>query len=114
MSFIQIENRAGPPIQSGDTRLVPISRALILHLPGSSGGLVWNRPTAVSVQMENGPEHVLPVQDVTRQTQIAILAAAMFGGLFMWLLTRMIKRSQPTENSLQEADGYILQEDDRT
>ena len=100
MSFIQIENRAGTPIQFGDTRLVPITRALILHLPGSSGGLIWNHPTAVTVQMENGPEHVLPIQDVTRQTQIAILAIVMFGSLFMWLLTRMIKRSQPSENSL--------------
>ncbi len=104
MSFIQFENRAGAPIQSGKTRLVPISRAMILNIPGASGGLVWNRPTAVAVQMEDGPEHVLAVQDVTRQAQIALLGAALIGSFFAWLLVRMFNHAKPAERIPEDAD----------
>ena len=38
--------------------MVPIARALIIRLPGSTGGLVWNRPVAVLVQ-EHGQERRL-------------------------------------------------------
>jgi hypothetical protein len=104
MSIIQFENRAGAPIQSGKTRIVPISRAMILNIPGFNGGLIWNHPAAVTVQMEEGPEHVLAVQDVTRQAQIAILGAALIGSFFAWLLFRMFSHSQPAESIPEDAE----------
>ena len=54
------------------------TRAWRVRLP--FGGLVWNRPAAVIVQQE-GAERRLPIHDVTRRCQVALLAAGL-----VWLL----------------------------
>lgn len=89
-SFFELENRVGAPIQLGEYRLLPISRALILRLPGMSGGIIWNRPVSVVVQSEGGIEQVLPVRDVTRQVQLALFVGAMFSVLALWSVRRKL------------------------
>jgi hypothetical protein len=61
------------PLTVGDVTVTPWARALVVRLP--RGGFVWNRPTAVTVQRA-GAERRLPVVDVTRLLQLALLALA--------------------------------------
>jgi hypothetical protein len=61
------------PVTLGDVTVTPRARALVVRLP--QGGLVWNRPTAVTVQQAGAIRH-LPVVDVTRLLQLGVLALA--------------------------------------
>ena len=74
-----------PPQIAGPARLALESRAWRARLP--SGGLVWNRPTAVIV-WQDGVERRLPIVDVTRRRQVALLAA----GLICLLLAQRLGR----------------------
>jgi hypothetical protein len=88
MQAIQIETQAGQSIQTGKLRLTPFARSVSLRLPGFPGGIIWNRPTAVLVQHENGDEQLLPVQDITRRQQLALLGAGLLGAVLVWLFWR--------------------------
>ena len=90
-SIIQTETKAGEPIQAGRVRAIPFSRVVRIQIPGLAGGVIWNRPTSVVVIDQDGEEQVFPVQDVTRQGQIAILAAGLLGSLLIWLALRQRK-----------------------
>ena len=57
----------------GDVTVTPRARALVVRLP--QGGFVWNRPTALTVQQAGAVRH-LPVVDLTRLLQLALLALA--------------------------------------
>ena len=85
MSILHIETQAGEPIQAGDLRITPFARSVSLRVPGFSGGLIWNRPSAVLVQSADGSEQVLPVHDTTRRQQLTILGAGLLAGLLIWL-----------------------------
>lgn len=89
--FLQIDTRAGDPIPVGDTTILPLARSLRLRLPGRWGGLIWNRPASVVVQTADGQEYTLPVRDVTRQVQFALIGGGLMGVIFVWLLTRRNK-----------------------
>jgi hypothetical protein len=56
-----------------DVTVTPRARALVVRLP--QGGLVWNRPTAVTVERA-GAKRRVPVVDVTRILQLALVALA--------------------------------------
>ncbi len=86
MPLLDYETKAGAPIQAGDVKLIPLAKSVKIAPPGMSGGLVWNRPAAVIVQQPDGQETVLPIQDVTRQAQIALLAMGVLGSLLIWLV----------------------------
>lgn len=76
----------GKFLKLGEGEITPQSRATIVQLPGVSGGLVWNRPAGVLVNWSDGTEAVLPIRDVTRIAQVALLAMGFLGGLAAWLL----------------------------
>jgi len=61
------------PVTVGDVTVTPRARALVVRLPG--GGFVWNRPTAVTIE-QAGAKRRVPVVDVTRILQLALLALA--------------------------------------
>lgn len=82
--WIHIETRAGEPVQTGETRLIPLARSMRLQIPGLSGGLVWNRPVSVVASTASG-QQVLPVPDVTRRSQLVLLGAGLLGSLLLWL-----------------------------
>jgi hypothetical protein len=88
MRFITIETLPGETIHAGRHKITPFSRAVKLILPGSKGGLIWNRPVSVLVQGVDGREQVLPVQDVTRIAQLALLGIGLAGGILFWLIKR--------------------------
>lgn len=67
----------------GGGEVTPYSRATIVQFPGLS--LVWNRPAGVLVKRGDGSEAELPIRDVTRIAQIALLAIGFLGGLTAWL-----------------------------
>ncbi len=88
MPFLTIETLPGGTIQSGPNKITPFSQAVKLMLPGSRGGLVWNRPVSVLVQGTDGSENVLPVVDVTRIAQLALLGVGLAFGILFWLINR--------------------------
>lgn len=78
-SVVQWGKSVGEPIRWREYTLVPQNRSLRIHFP--FGGLVWNRPVAVSVQRADGETQMLSVYDQTRLAQIAIVACAVAAGL---------------------------------
>jgi hypothetical protein len=62
------------PVTVDDVTVTPRSRALVVRLP--KGGFVWNRPTAVLVE-QDGHARRIPVVDITRILQVALLGLAV-------------------------------------
>lgn len=75
---------AGDPIRIDRDQIVPLTRFIRIHLFGLRGGLVWNRPIAVMIIGEDGTEHVLPIRDITRKSQILLLGTGFIGSLLIW------------------------------
>jgi hypothetical protein len=67
------QEASAAPVTLGDVTVTPRARALVVRLP--QGGLVWNRPTALTVERAEAKWRV-PVVDVTRLLQLALLALA--------------------------------------
>ena len=88
--FLNVEIQSGEPISYGARKITPFAQAVQLKIPGLNGGLIWNRPVAVLVEYENGDQHVLPVPDVTRKTQIRIMGAALIIVLTSWVISQLI------------------------
>ena len=86
--FVEVETRAGEPITVGDSKVVPLAKVAQLKIPGWFGGVIWNRPVAVVVQTEGDEEQVVPVIDVTRVAQLAIVGSGLFIILMTWLQAR--------------------------
>jgi hypothetical protein len=80
---ISFQNHTGEPISSGQVRLFPASQAVVVQVAGK-GGLVWNRPAAVGVQMPGEEVRFIPVYDYTRLAQVLILAAGLLGSFLIW------------------------------
>ena len=102
-SFIKVEKKASQPIPWGDGRITVWSRVVRINFPKQSGGLIWNRPVAVSLSSAGGGEQVLPIRDVTRQAQLWLLAAGLLGALGL-AATRMRNKSKSTV-SMTKRDG---------
>lgn len=85
--FVGAETRAGGEVGHGKRVLIPMARALLLRLPGSAGGLVWNRPFGVLVR-EGASGRLVRVPDWTRRIQWSLLAA----GLAAAVLARLFRR----------------------
>lgn len=87
-SPIQLQTTTSDPIELDGKSLVVRSRALQLQFPRSTGGVIWNRPISVSVHTTDGHDQTLPIQDVTRVTEIAIFTVALIGALLIGLVIR--------------------------
>ena len=72
-------------MRAGDARIIVRSRVVHITLPRLRGGVLWNRPVSVSVQISDKPEQTLPIHDVTRTTQILLLALGLIGAYVVWL-----------------------------
>jgi hypothetical protein len=81
---ISIQNHTAKPIASGPVRLFPASQAVVVQMMGM-GGMVWNRPASVGVQLPGEEVHFIPVYDYTRLAQVLILAAGVLGSFLIWL-----------------------------
>ena len=71
---IQVQTGVGQPVIAGDTSVTPQFQALIVRLP--IGGFVWNRPTAILVE-QGGQTKRIPIRDITRMTQLWLLAFSL-------------------------------------
>ncbi len=80
--MIRFATLSSQPIAVGDLKITVRSRALQVRFPGASGGLIWNRPIAVSVYRPDGTIVHLPVRDVTRLVQV-LLAIGLVGSLLL-------------------------------
>ncbi|MDX1436915.1 MAG: hypothetical protein R3335_08895 [Anaerolineales bacterium] len=90
--LISTEVQAGEPVEAGHVTVIPMGKATRIRLPGFSGGLVWNRPSAVVAQYSDGQSVVIPVKDHTRIILIALLGGSLAMSAFMWLLSgKLIK-----------------------
>jgi hypothetical protein len=85
--FIAIETVSGETAVSNGLKVTPFSQVFRIQLPGGRGGLVWNRPRSVLVDV-NGEETVLPVVDVTRLVQWSLYGLSFVLPLAVWLLSR--------------------------
>jgi hypothetical protein len=72
--FIRFENTSAEPIIVGDTRITPQAQTFSLRFP--FGGFVWNRPTAVLVERDDGTQRI-PIVDVTRVVQIVLFGLVL-------------------------------------
>lgn len=87
-SLVHIETFTSQPIMVKDVQLHVRSQVLHLRLPFANGGLLWNRPVAVSVQIPDHPEQILPIQDVTRTTVLALTLLCVATLFFTMLFRR--------------------------
>ncbi len=91
-SFIEFATHTSDPILLDGKTLQLASRALVLRLPRSLGGLVWNRPISVSVRTTDGRDETWPVHDWTRLTEFAILGFGLLGSILIGLAWRKLMR----------------------
>jgi len=96
------QTSSGEPVVVGDVKVYPVARSYRINFPGNQGGILWNRPLAVIVEDSQGSRQVIPVQDRTRQLQVGILLAGLFGTIFTWLILRQsrsfIQKKENTNN----------------
>ncbi len=90
----QYDTKAGEAVPAGARTIIPVSRALHIHIPGMKGGFIWNRPVGLWVESADGVEEFIPIQDITRRAQVMALAAGLLGSLFVWLLFRQKPRAR--------------------
>jgi hypothetical protein len=90
-SILVQQTNWGEPVNTGDVNVYPVARSYRINFPAARGGIVWNRPLAVIVEDSHGSRRIIPVQDRTRQLQVAILAAGFFGTILTWLIFRRSK-----------------------
>lgn len=82
-SPIQIEMQSSAPIVLSDRQIILQARIVRVRLP--FGGIVWNVPASVSVQMADGHRQSLPVRDVTRLVQVLVLTLGLTGAMMIRL-----------------------------
>jgi len=94
--IIKIETHAGEPISAGDVTIVPMSKSMLLMIPGFPAGLVWNRPVAIVAKTLSGNELVLPINDPTRRAVLSLWGAVFGSALFtmIFILRRRICKNQ--------------------
>lgn len=88
MPQIRFEIQRGQPVNAGGTQVTPVAKRICIPFPGMAGGLIWNRPFAIEIRTADGEEWSLPVPDVTRQAQIALLAMGLIGMVLIGLISR--------------------------
>ncbi|MBI3734584.1 MAG: hypothetical protein HY259_14185 [Chloroflexi bacterium] len=87
----EIAVKDGAPVRVGGYTLVVRARVVQLRLPGSHGGLIWNRPIELSARDAAGAERILPIRDVTRRRQLRWLGLGLLGA---WLISSARRRSR--------------------
>lgn len=85
--FVQ-QTSSGEPVPVGDLTVYPVARSYRVSFPGDQGGMVWNKPLGVIVEDQRGSRQTIPVPDVTRRLQVAILGAGFLGSLLAWMILK--------------------------
>jgi hypothetical protein len=91
-SWFALERRSSDAVTAGDLTITPQSRVLTLRLSG--GAFVWHRPVMVLVR-QGGRSTVLPIRDITRLMQCALIGGAVLAALVGRLLATREKETAP-------------------
>ena len=73
-NLLRWQRSQGKPVKIGDLTIVLEARSLIVRWP--HGGYVWNRPVVMIVN-RHGKTQRLPIVDVTRRLELALLSAPL-------------------------------------
>jgi hypothetical protein len=90
--LLQIETRPGQAMMAGGKKITPFSQSVRLVLPGRQAGFIYNRPVSILATYPDGQEEVIPVKDVTRQVQLALLGIALAWTALLMFLSIIMKR----------------------
>ena len=89
-SVVQVRTEEGDVVTMGGIRVTPIARTLLVRMPRPAAvGLVWSWPWAVKVARDDGATIVLPIVDVTRRVQAALLGVVVLVGVLTIALRRI-------------------------
>jgi hypothetical protein len=99
---ISWQTSTGDSVAVRDVRLTPESKALVVRWP--NGGWVWNRPVAVLVEREGGGER-MPIVDVTRIAQLALLGLGALFALVTVMLSARTRFSAIRESRVARVDA---------
>jgi hypothetical protein len=69
MNWFNIGIRSGSPIERAGRTLTLKTFVFQLAFPG--GGIIYNRPVAVSIRAEGAPDRTLPIININRLAQVA-------------------------------------------
>lgn len=86
--WLALRTQRGEAVTAGGFTVTPLSRSLLLRLPG--GAYLWHRPTAVLV-VRDGRTTRLPIHDTTRLAQCAIVGASLLLAGAIPILTSKIE-----------------------
>ena len=90
MQLVTIEDRAGKPIEVGGKFIVPFAKAVKIQPPGMWGVFLWQRPSAVVVQLPDGRDEIIDIQDPTRQAVLGLLGFGLVGSLLILLINKLL------------------------
>lgn len=98
MRGVSVEWRVaeGEPVRWEDIAVTPRSRTLVIRLPFA--GFVWNRPTDVVVQ-QAGQTRRVPVRDVTRLVQMALVGLVFIVAISNIVVARNANMAKPKEST---------------
>ncbi len=82
---LSIVTRRSYPFEIGDNTVKLLSRSLRFQPASYRWALIWQRPTAVVIRQQDGEQQTLPIEDITRRTQVMILTIGLLVSLLIWL-----------------------------
>lgn len=82
---LSIVTKRSYPFEVGDTTVKLLSRSLRFQPASYRWALIWQRPKAIVVRQQDGEQQILPIHDITRRTQVIILAMGLLVSLLIWL-----------------------------
>ena len=88
--IVQYQTISADHIVVGDTRVTLQTQTFTFRLP--FGGMVWNRPSAVLVERDDGTQRI-PIVDVTRVVQIVLFGLILSFSVIITLLAA--QRARP-------------------
>lgn len=88
--FVRLKTLAGPEWTEGDVTITPVAKIMAVDGGAGFGGVVRAWPSAVLVS-QDGRTSRLPIFDITRWAQVAILLAALLWIFSIWTWKRTRK-----------------------
>lgn len=90
---------SGSPIAVGNYKIVPISRAFGVTLPGVVGGFVWNRPLAVRIERDGESDQMIPINDLTRIAQVRLIVGSVIATAVIWAILHLFGKKVQKQES---------------
>jgi hypothetical protein len=82
-SWLTSETEPSKPTKVREMLITPFFHSVMINLPGVPTFFVWKRPVSILISDSHQNETVLPIQDVTRNIILGVLASS----ILFWLIT---------------------------